>query len=164
VKVSDVQNWTDQGLLERAYAIGREIDRRWEARGAGRKPVRFKDCVDVFTHFHYRLWPMAQEHLYSLALDHRYGLIEERLISLGTVNASLIHAREVFAPALEKRACSVILVHNHPTGLARPSSEDLGVTKRLKKVGELIGIALLDHMIIGKYQYYSSRLDQLFYC
>ena len=158
----DMEHLSDEALLDLAYQVGAEIDRRWVV-GGGQESVRFKDCQAVFLHFHYRLWAKSQEHLYALLLNHQNHLIEECLITLGTVDASLIHAREVFAPAIEKRASSVILVHNHPTGIAAPSAHDLLITKRLKKVGKLIGIPLLDHLIIGKNQYYSESLKRMVY-
>lgn len=160
--MAEIENLSDEALLRLATEVGAEIDRRWMVAG-GRASVRFKDCQAVFLHFHYRLLAKPQEHLYALFLDHQNHLLEERLITLGTVDASLIHAREVFAPAIEKRASSVILVHNHPSGLAAPSAQDLWVTRRLKKVGELIGIPLLDHLIIGKNQYYSESLKRMIY-
>lgn len=160
--MAEIGNLSDEALLKLATQVGTEIDRRWMAIG-GQQSVRFKDCQAVFLHFHYRLLAKPQEHLYALLLDHQNHLIEERLITLGTVDASLIHAREVFAPAIEKRASSVILVHNHPSGIAAPSAQDLLVTRRLKKVGSLIGITLLDHLIIGKNQYYSESLKRMVY-
>lgn len=160
--MAEVVHLSDEALLELAYRVGGEIDSRWRTTG-GQESVRFKDCQSVFLHFHYRLWAKPQEHLFALFLDHQNHLLEERLITLGTVDASLIHAREVFAPAIEKRASSVILAHNHPSGLAAPSAQDLLVTKRLKKVGHLIGITLLDHLIIGKNQYYSDSLKRMVY-
>lgn len=160
--MTEITHLTDEALVGLAYRIGAEIDRRWRMQG-GQESVQFKDCQAVFLHFHYRLWAKGQEHLYALFLDHQNHLLEERLITLGTVDASLIHAREVFAPAIEKRASSVILAHNHPSGFAAPSVQDLLVTKRLKKVGKLIGITLLDHLIIGKNQYYSDSLKRMVY-
>lgn len=157
-----IHNLADEKLLELAHHVGQEIDHRWNARG-DYTALHFKDCTDVFTYFHYRLWHKKQEHLMMLILDRRHILLEERMVTLGTVNASLIHAREVFAPAIERRASALILVHNHPSGNATPSQEDLVIMKRLKKIGKLIDIAILDHLIIGKYQYYSDNLKQVIY-
>lgn len=142
------------------FCVGREIDRRWSGQKGG-CPPQFQDCKDVFIYFHYRLWAKKQEYLCSLILNHKNQLLAERVISIGTVNSSLIHAREVFAPAIEKRASGILLIHNHPSGNATPSPEDLAVTQRLKKVGKLIGIPLLDHLIIGKNQYYSDSLKMV---
>ena len=80
------------------------------------------------------------------------------MISLGTLNQSLVHPREIFAPAIELRAASVILIHSHPSGDVQPSNQDIEITKRLSKVGEIMGIKVLDHVIIG--EDYFSFVDQ----
>ena len=80
------------------------------------------------------------------------------MITLGTLNQSLIHPREIFAPAIELRAASVILIHSHPSGDSKPSKQDIEITKRLCDVGEIMGIKILDHVIIG--DDYFSFVDQ----
>jgi DNA repair protein RadC len=75
----------------------------------------------------------------------------------GTVNASMISPREIFLEALSSRAVQIILLHNHPSGDASPSREDLQVTKRIREAGELVGITLTDHIIIGEHTYVSFR-------
>ena len=75
----------------------------------------------------------------------------------GTVNASVISPREIFVEALASRAVQIILLHNHPSGDASPSQEDLNVTRRIKEAGQLLGIALTDHIIIGEHTYVSLR-------
>ncbi len=82
-------------------------------------------------------------------LDSRNHIIKIQDVSIGTVNASLVHPREVFKAALKESATSIILVHNHPSGDPTPSEEDLKTTNRLKKAGELLGVNLLDHLIIS---------------
>lgn len=91
-----------------------------------------------------------QERLVALFLDSRRQLIEKREIARGTVDANLVHPREVLGPAVELRASVVILVHNHPSGDPTPSPQDLEVTERMKKAGAIMGIALLDHLVIGR--------------
>lgn len=157
MKLEEIKRLSDEQLLRVGFCVGREIDRRWSGQ-KGDGPPHFQDCKDVFAYFHYRLWAKKQEYLCCLLLNHKNQLVGERVISIGTVNSSLIHAREVFAPAIEKRASGILLIHNHPSGNATPSPEDLEVTQRLKKVGKLIGIPLLDHLIIGKNQYYSDSV------
>ena len=71
------------------------------------------------------------------------------MITMGTLNQSLIHPREIFAPAIELRAASVILIHSHPSGDTKPSQQDIEITKRLSEVGEIMGIKVMDHVIIG---------------
>lgn len=96
-----------------------------------------------------------------LMLNTKSKLIGETDISKGTVNASLVSPRELFIEALEKNAVSIILMHNHPSGDPTPSKEDLFVTKRVKDAGNLIGIELLDHIIIGNNCYVSFAEQRL---
>lgn len=96
-----------------------------------------------------------------LMLNTKSKLIGEANVSLGTVNASLVSPRELFIEALEKNAVSIILLHNHPSGDPTPSRSDLLLTKRVKDAGNLIGIELLDHIIIGNNCYTSFAEQQL---
>ena len=89
-----------------------------------------------------------QEYFVCLTLDGANRLINKHVISIGTLTASLVHPREVFAPAIADRAASIIVAHNHPSGSLTPSDADIAVTRRLREVGELLGIALRDHLII----------------
>ena len=90
-----------------------------------------------------------------LLLNARHELQSRETVSIGTLNASIVHPREVFRPAILQSAASLVLVHNHPSGDPEPSDEDLGITKRLVQAGELIGIGVLDHVIGG------ARHDEL---
>ena len=99
----------------------------------------------------------AQEHLVVLSLDGANRLIAKRLVTIGTLNASLVHPREVYSDPLKDRAASIIVVHNHPSGTLEPSNADMQVTQRLKDAGKLLGINLLDHIIITKTGYYSFK-------
>jgi DNA repair protein RadC len=85
-----------------------------------------------------------------LLLDTRLGLIQIREVSVGTINASLVEAREVFKEAIAYSAAYLILAHNHPSGDPTPSADDVAVTKRLVKAGELLGIQVHDHLILGQ--------------
>ncbi len=91
-----------------------------------------------------------QEYFVCLTLDGANRLIAKRIISIGTLTASLVHPREVFAEAITDRAASIIVAHNHPSGNLQPSEADRAVTERLKDAGELLGVSLLDHLIITK--------------
>lgn len=84
-----------------------------------------------------------------ITLDTRYVPIGFVLVTKGTLDASLVHPREVFAPAIAQNAAAIILVHNHPTGVLTPSGEDRAITLRLKQCGQLLGITVLDHIIVG---------------
>ena len=94
-------------------------------------------------------------------LNTRSMLLAEKQLSVGTVNASLISAREIFLEALKCQAVYIILIHNHPSGDPHPSREDILLTKRVWEAGELIGISLLDHIIIGDRSYVSLREENL---
>ncbi len=96
-----------------------------------------------------------REHFVAFYLDTQNRLIEHNVISIGTLSTSLVHPREVFEPALRKSASSLIVAHNHPSGLLEPSPEDIDVTLRLKQAGEIIGIPLMDHVIVSEEGYKS---------
>lgn len=98
-----------------------------------------------------------QEHFLVLTLDGAHRVIARRLVFIGTINSSLIHPREVFVDAISDRAAAVILVHNHPAGQLQPSPQDLAVTERLQRVGEIIGIEVLDHVILTADGFLSFR-------
>lgn len=91
-----------------------------------------------------------QEHFVVITLDGANRLINKRTITIGTLTASLVHPREVFADAITDRAASIIVGHNHPSGNLQPSKADKEITTRLKEVGELLGIHIIDHLIINK--------------
>ena len=102
-----------------------------------------------------------QEEMKLLMLNTKTKLIGEKDISKGTVNASLISPRELFIEALECNAVSIILLHNHPSGDPKPSESDILLTKRVKQAGDIIGIELLDHIIIGNNCYISFAEQQM---
>jgi DNA repair protein RadC len=92
---------------------------------------------------------LDREHFRVILLDSKNTVISVETVSVGTVNASIVHPREALRPALEKSATSMVLVHNHPTGSVAPSREDILITKRFEKCGRILGIDILDHIIIG---------------
>lgn len=96
-----------------------------------------------------------------LLLDTRYALIAEKWISRGTVNASAVSPREIFRTALARAAVSIVLLHNHPSGDPTPSGEDLHLTRRIIASGQMLGITLLDHIVIGDGTYVSIRKESL---
>jgi DNA repair protein RadC len=102
-----------------------------------------------------------REHFVVLLLNARHELQCRETVSIGSLNASIVHPREVFLPAILHSAASVVLVHNHPSGDPEPSEEDLGITRRLVQVGELVGIAVLDHVIVAGRGHVSFRARQL---
>ncbi len=95
-----------------------------------------------------KLRTAKKEHFVVLYLNARNQLIHKETISIGTLNANLVHPREVFKPAIEHLAASIIVAHNHPSGGTEPSEADLELTKRLKEAGKIIGVEVVDHIII----------------
>jgi len=98
-----------------------------------------------------------REHFRALLLNTKNQVIGTDNVSVGTLNSSAVHPRELFRNAIKRSAASVILVHNHPSGDPTPSKEDLDITKRLKDVGNIIGIEVLDHIIIGDNKFTSFK-------
>lgn len=99
----------------------------------------------------------SKEHFVALYLNARNQLIHKEIISIGTLNSSLVHPREVFAPAIEHKAAAIILAHNHPSGSLEKSIEDERITDKLKAAGEILGIDILDHIIVTKENYISLK-------
>lgn len=98
-----------------------------------------------------------QEYFVCLSLDSAQRLIARRVVTIGTLTSTLVHPREVFAGPLKDRAASIIVAHNHPSGIPQPSKEDLKTTQQLAAAGALLGIPLEDHVIIAKRGCYSFR-------
>lgn len=110
----------------------------------GKRIIDEDDVVSLLEDIRYK----KQEHFVVFTLDGAQRLIERRIISIGTINASLVHPREVFAEAVTDRAAGIVVAHNHPGGSLEASGPDLLVTRRLRAAGELLGIKLLDHIIV----------------
>ena len=109
----------------------------------------------VFEYYKDKLGNLVQEHFYCIYLDNKKKVIKDKLLFIGTLNHSIVHPREVFKNAYLCSASSIILVHNHPSGNVIPSKQDLDITKNLIAVGSILGIKVVDHVIIGKNNYYS---------
>lgn len=108
-----------------------------------------KNPSDIACHYMEKLKDLKKEHFIAVFLDSKNKIIKDEVISIGTLNSSLVHPREVFKEAIRNSANSIILVHNHPSGSVEASDEDYRVNKVLIEVGELVGIKVLDHLIIG---------------
>lgn len=104
---------------------------------------------------------LKQECFKIIMLDTKNRIIKVEEISRGTLNSSLVHPREVFVKAIKQHAAAIILAHNHPSGDTQPSAEDKSITRRLVDAGELIGISVLDHIIIGRGTYMSFKQEKL---
>ena len=109
----------------------------------------------VYNYFKSVLLDKKQEYFYCIYLDNSKKVLENKLIFIGTINESVVHPREIFKLAYQLSASSIILVHNHPSGNLIPSNNDLLTTSNLVKVGNLLGIKIVDHIIISNNGYYS---------
>lgn len=139
--------------LQAAFQLSRNMQKEM----AENKKVYCHNPADVARIFIPRLGHLKQE-IFSVALlDSAGKFLRDREITRGTINASLIHPREVFRVAIKEAATSVILVHNHPSGQLKPSNEDLSITRQLVAAGETIGIPVQDHLIIAGNDYLSLK-------
>lgn len=112
---------------------------------------------DVFEHLEVTVAHLKREKFFTLLLDTKNQIIAVEEISTGSLNASIVHPREVFHYAIKKNAKSMILAHNHPSGHVTPSKEDRQITERLVEAGKIIGIEVIDHIVLGKNSYYSFK-------
>jgi DNA repair protein RadC len=110
---------------------------------------RIRGPEDVYRRLGPRLRDRLQEEFRTLLLDAQHGILRDVLVTRGILDASLIHPREVFRPAIEAGAAALILVHNHPSGDPTPSAEDRAVTRQLSSAGRTLGVPVLDHVVIG---------------
>lgn len=111
--------------------------------------VTIRNAKDVFDYLQ-DMRNLPKEHLRGIYLNSHNRILRDEVISIGTVNSNMIHAREVFRPAIECNAAALILAHNHPSGESAPSKEDEDITKDLVEAGKILGISILDHVIITK--------------
>lgn len=102
-----------------------------------------------------------KENFIAFYIDTRNYLIDSKIISIGTLDASLVHPREVFKPAVDLQAANIIIAHNHPSGEVEPSSEDREITRQLVEAGRTIGIEIKDHIIVSKHDYFSFKQQLL---
>jgi DNA repair protein RadC len=115
----------------------------------------FKGSYDVYAHFRERLGAELHEQFYAVLLDNKNRKLKDVRISQGSLTASIVHPREVYLPVIRESAAAVIFVHNHPSGDPTPSREDIDLTRRLREVGDLVGVRVLDHVVIGRGRYVS---------
>ena len=130
---------------------------------ASYKPAKYKikNPWDIYKYYMESLRYQYQEIFKVVLLNTKNEIITDVDISMGTLNSSLVHPREVFREAIRRSSNKIILLHNHPSGNAEPSKEDKSVTNRLKECGELIGIEVIDHIIIGDGIYFSFKENML---
>lgn len=117
--------------------------------------VKITEASIVFNYYRNVFINKKQEYFYSIYLDSNKVVISEKLLFIGTLDHSLVHPREVFKEAISVSASSIICIHNHPSGNVMPSRNDIEITKRLIEIGDMLGIRVIDHVIIGSDKYYS---------
>ena len=133
-----------------------ELSRRYLIK-QNKKITSANDVYDELREYHNK----QQEYFLCLYLDGANHLIQTKIITIGILNQSLVHPREVFSYAIQERCASIIVAHNHPSGVLQASDEDINVTKRLYESGKILGIELLDHLIITKDGFYSFKEEDL---
>ena len=136
-----------------------ELSRRGVS-GNGEKII-IKSSKDASLVLEENLRGLSKEHFQILMLNTKNYLIGIETVSIGSHNSSIVHPIELFKTAIKKSAAAIILAHNHPSGDASPSQEDIEVTKRIKNGGNLLGIDVLDHIIIGENSYYSFKEEKI---
>src|SRR4030042_1606457 len=140
--------------LKAAFELGRRSD---SPPSTKERTIGSPD--DAVAQIRAKLKGKKKEHFWVLLLDTRNKVVKMSEVSIGSLNASIVHPREVFREAISASAASVILVHNHPSGDPQPSEDDVKLTKRLVEAGELVGIDVLDHIIIGDKKYLSLKRE-----
>ncbi len=139
-----------------------ELSRRTDGHGDPTDKTTIKTPEDVYNLTQGKLKGKKKEYFLAALLDTRNHLIRLAEISVGSLDGSIVHPREVFKEAISASASSVIFVHNHPSGDTEASVDDIRLTKRLSEVGELVGISVLDHVIIGGKNYLSMKRQGLY--
>lgn len=141
------------GSLEKLQ-VALEIAKRYgETEWKAGEP--FRGSADVYAHYRERLAYETVEFFVAILLDNKHRKLKDVVVGQGSLTASIVHPRDVFARVMRDAAAAVIFVHNHPSGDPTPSAEDLAITRRLREVGDLIGVRVLDHIVIGKGRYVS---------
>ncbi len=141
-------------LIKAVFQLAQRLN-QWDQH----QPVRIKNPDDVAALLQDDLAHLQKETFLVLLLNTKHVVTHKEVVSVGTLNASLVHPREVFGPAVRKSASGIICVHNHPSGDPSPSKEDIAITKRLIEAGEILGIGVLDHIVLAGSQYTSLRED-----
>lgn len=131
------------------------------AKTVKKKSLVLNNPKTIAEYFYEELRHLNNEQVILLMVDSAGNLLKEKIMSKGTVNVSLLSAREIFCEALKEGAVNIILLHNHPSGEITPSKMDINCTKKIKDAGDIIGIKLLDHIIIGDRKYLSFREENI---
>ena len=135
-----------------------ELGRRFFKSPDARKPVTLRTASQVYEYVK-DMRDFPKETLRGLYLDAHYQVVHDEIISIGNLTSNIAHPREVFRPALEYSAFALILAHNHPSGVAKPSEADIAITKQIVEAGKIMGVSVLDHVIIAKNKFESIPVE-----
>jgi DNA repair protein RadC len=138
--------------IQASIELGRRL-----ARSSMKDTVTIRSPQDVAAYLMEDLRYLKKEHFVCLFLNTKNHVIAQETLSMGSLNASIVHPREVFRAAIKRSSASIICVHNHPSGDPTPSPEDIEITERLVEAGRLIGIEVLDHIILGDQSHVSLK-------
>lgn len=139
-----------------------EISHRMNSPSSSSQKTIIKSPQDVYAMLQPKIGHFTKEHFIVISCNTRNGIIATDTVSIGILNASLLHPREVFDTAICRHAASIVLVHNHPSGDPTPSDADIEITEKIYKAGVIIGIPVLDHIVIAKDSFSSLREMKLF--
>lgn len=148
--ISPVQTSQIMGCIE----LGR---RMFQKPPTNRQIQKIEDAYNIVSNMQY----LKKEYVRGLYVNTRNRIIHDEIISIGSLDANILHPREIFRPAIEYGAYAVIIAHNHPSGDPKPSDSDLKITGKLLQVSELLQIPLLDHIIVGENSYFSFSGQKL---
>lgn len=143
--------------LASRLAAAREVARRLRTQEKRAPRLYLTGPEDVADMFMREMAALDREHFRAVLLNTKNRILGVRTISIGSLNASIVHAREVFKAAVAESAQAIVLVHNHPSGLPEPSTEDIVVTERLAEAGRILGIEILDHIVLGSQGFVSLK-------
>ncbi len=161
VSIDDLMEINGIGQCKAAQILATiEIGKRISYEDALDK-VKISDPKTIADLFMTEMRYLQKEHFRVILLDTKNQIISTEEISVGTLNASIVHPRDVFKAAIRRNSNSIVLIHNHPSGDPSPSREDINITNRLVEAGSLIGIKVIDHIIIGDDRYLSFREKNL---
>ena len=160
IRINNLMNIEGIGKIKAIELVAAiELGRRVYEEDNYNELVSLTNPKVIINYFNNLFKNKKQEYFYVIYLDSKNKYIDKKLLYKGILNKSLIHPRDIFKEAYLLSACSFICIHNHPSGDATPSNEDINITKSLKQIGLLHGINLIDHIIIGNNNYYSFYED-----
>ena len=157
-KLKTIEGIGDVKAIELMATI--ELGRRIYQDISEEELVNCSNSLNIIKYFNYIYKDRKQEEFYVLYLDKKYNLLEKKKLFIGTIDFSQVHPREIFKEAYLLSASYILCIHNHPSGDATPSKDDMEITKRIKRIGDIHAIPLLDHIIIGNNNYYSFYEDK----